>query len=245
MKNNSVIELADATLVLAFGKELPDFLLNEMRTTDRPIHWYDGTSMTSEEFMGSVEQTLLNERCRKVILDAGYEVDGVFLAYNSGKYLMAEDKSQWWYIKNIGDRLAVVGYEVYDEDKEYYKTVFDYRDLKFEGAIRSSFDHNFCGFSLNNKYVGDDRTPYVCGYNDHLTGEDYYVTREICHEFLNKHERHLCENEVAMVAGNLVRGMTFMEEQMYNEDRLFALVDLWGNIAVDEEPNEQWIMARI
>lgn len=244
MKNNSVIELQDCTLVLAFGKELPDFLLNEMRKNERTIHWYDGTSMTSEEFMGSVEQTLLNERCRKVIEDAGYTIDGLFLAYN-GKDLMAEDATQWWYLRDIGDRLAVVGYEVYDEVKESYKTVFDYRSLKFESAIKSSFDHNFCGFSLNNKCVGDDRTPYVCGYNDHITGEDYYVTREICHEYLNKHERHLREDEVARVAGNLVRGMTFMEEQMYNEDRLFALVDLWGNIAVDEEPNEQWIMARI
>jgi len=245
MKNNSVIELQDCTMVLAFGKELPDFLLNEMRKNERTIHWYDGTSMTSEEFMGSVEQTLLNERCRKVVLGAGYEVDGVFLAYNSSKYLMAEDKSQWWYIKDIGDRLAVVGYEIWDDDEQTYKTVFDYRSLKFEGVIRSSFDHNFCGFSLNNKCVGDDHTPYVCGYIDHITGEKYYVTREICHEFLNKYERHLCENEVAMVAGNLVRGMTFMEEQMYNEDRLFSLVDLWGNISAKEEPNEQWIMARI
>ena len=243
MKNNSIIELQDCTLVLAFGKELPDFLLNEMRKNERTIHWYDGTAMTSEEFMGSVEQTLLNEKCRKVVLDAGYEVNGMFLAYRCNKYLMAEDSTQWWYIKDIGDRLAVIGYEIYYDDE--YHTVFDYRNLKFERGIRSSFDHNFCGFSLNNKTIGDERTPYVCGYQDHITGENYYVTREIAHKFLTDNERFLQDGEQAIVAGNLVRCMTYSEECAYNEDRLFALVDLWGNIAVDEEPNERWIRAML
>ena len=244
MKNNSIIELQDCTMVLAFGKELPEFLVNEMKKQERDIKWYDGTSMTANELMGSVEQTLLNERCRAVIEAAGYVVDGLFLAYN-GRDLMAEDATQWWYLRDIGDRLAVIGYEVWDDTEECYKTVFDYRDLKFEKTIRSSFDHSFCGFSLNNKTIGDDRTPYICGYKDHITGENYYVTREIAHKFLTDNERFLQEGEQAIVAGNLVRCMTYSEECAYNEDRLFDLVDLWGNIAVDEEPNERWIMSMI
>ena len=36
--------------------------------------------------------------------------------------------------------------------------------------------------------------------------------------------------------------MTFDEEIAWNEDRLLAHVDLWGNIAVDEEFDMKWYM---
>ena len=36
--------------------------------------------------------------------------------------------------------------------------------------------------------------------------------------------------------------MTYGEEMLYNEDRLTAYVDLWGNIAVNEEFDMGWYM---
>ena len=245
MKNNTIIELADATMVLAFGSELPQFLINEMKKGDREVKWYDGTAMTSEEFMGSVRQTLLNERCRKVIEDAGYTIDGVFLAYE-GKDLMAEDATQWWYLRNIGERLCVVGYEVYDDATKRYVMVFDFRDYTFEPTLRSSLDEQFCGKPLTNKSVGNDKTPYVIGFIDHITGDSYYVLREDYNKYYKKGIR-LSENIQTIMAGHKVRGMSEYEEYKDATDvyGLMCLTDIWGNICMDEEPNERWIMARL
>ena len=246
MKNNSVIELQDCTMVLAFGSELPDFLINEMKKGDREVKWYDGTSMTANEFVGSVEQTLLNAKCRKVIEDAGYTVNGVFLAYD-GKDLMAEDATQWWYLRYIGERLCIIGYEVYDDASERYVTVFDFRDYTFEGTLRSSLDHHFCGKPLTNKSIGDDKTPYVLGFSDHITGENYYILKEDYDKFLKRGVRLLNENIQCRMAGHKVRGMSEYEEYKDNTDMygLMCLIDIWGNICLDEEPNERWIMARL
>ena len=49
-------------------------------------------------------------------------------------------------------------------------------------------------------------------------------------------------NENGTFNGEKVRAMTDHEERMYNEDRLLAHVDLWGNIAVDEEFDVEWYM---
>ena len=36
--------------------------------------------------------------------------------------------------------------------------------------------------------------------------------------------------------------MTHEEKMLYNENKLTAYVDLWGNIAVDEEFDIEWYM---
>ena len=50
------------------------------------------------------------------------------------------------------------------------------------------------------------------------------------------------EEEKAIFNGEKVRAMTYEEEMLYNEDRLTDYVDLWGNIAVDEEFDMEWYM---
>ena len=232
MKNNSVVECENAMMVLAFGSELPTFLVNEMKSNTADIRFTDDAD----------EQTSINERCRKIIADAGYKISGTFLAYKFGKDFMAEDENQWWYIGDIGDRLAVIQYQVLEDGE--YKDIFDYRDFIFEPTLRSSLDDNSCGLPLNGKKIGDERTPYVCEFIDHITNERYFVTRERVNEFRTHGKFLPLDSPAQVIAGELVRGMTFAEERLYNEDRLLALVDMWGNIAL-EEPSEQWIMARI
>ena len=34
--------------------------------------------------------------------------------------------------------------------------------------------------------------------------------------------------------------MTYEEETEYNKDNLMLLVDLWGNVCIDEKENEEW-----
>lgn len=244
MKNNSVIELIDATLVLAFGKELPQFLMNEMKKNERTIKWYDGIT---EEVLNSAEeeQIALNERCSKAVKDSGYDITGEFVAYRFGTDLMAEDATQWWYLRYIGERLCIIGYEVYEDD--HYTKVFDFRDYVFEDTLQSSLDEQFCGKPLTNKSVGDDKTPYVIGFIDHITGDSYYVLREDYYEYYKKGVRLISENVQTIIAGHKVRGMSEYEEYKDNTDiyGLMCLTDIWGNICIDEDPNERWIMARI
>lgn len=52
----------------------------------------------------------------------------------------------------------------------------------------------------------------------------------------------LQEDEVAVFNGEKVRGMTEYEDMLWNEDRLLAHIDQWGNIAVDEEFDVEWYM---
>ena len=53
---------------------------------------------------------------------------------------------------------------------------------------------------------------------------------------------HLEEEQEAVLNGEKVRAMTYDEECLYNEDRLTACVDLWGNIALDEECDMDYYM---
>lgn len=50
--------------------------------------------------------------------------------------------------------------------------------------------------------------------------------------------RILETNEAAELFGENVRGMTFEEELLFNQDELDAKVDLWSNVAVKDEKEQ-------
>lgn len=114
------------------------------------------------------------------------------------------------------------------------KTTFikNYGTMSIETEIRSIFDRNCAGqIDVN----GD----YYCIHTDHKTHEKYALLREDEYK-TNSLGKKLEENENAEFHGEKVRGMTLEEEIMWNEDRLTALVDLWGNIAIDEKANVEY-----
>lgn len=94
--------------------------------------------------------------------------------------------------------------------------------IKLEGKLRSIFDNQVAGQTDIN---GD----YYCIYADYKTKQFYALTRETGLALFTI-GYPLEEGETATFNGENVRGMTFREECLYNEDRLIADVDLWGNI---------------
>ena len=104
--------------------------------------------------------------------------------------------------------------------------------MPLENKIRSIFDTMAAG------NVADDGQ-YYCIHTDHKTHEYYALTREAEKEAYNL-GRTLQEDEVEIFNGEKVRGMSEYEDMLWNEDRLLAHIDLWGNIAVDEEFDVEW-----
>lgn len=110
-----------------------------------------------------------------------------------------------------------------------------YGILPVRKSITNSFDHCCAG------QIGNDGI-YYCIHTDHLTHEMYAVDIPTEQAFTAL-GRPLGLNEPEqMVAGNLVRPMTAREEQLWNEDRLLANVDCWGNIEVNDTFDHEWYM---
>ena len=103
-----------------------------------------------------------------------------------------------------------------------------YGELELENKIRSIFDTNVAG------QIAEDGI-YYCIHVDHKTHKKYALTKEGYAEADTLGYTLLEEGQEAIFNGEKVRCMTFNEEMAWNEDRLLAHVDLWGNVAVDEE----------
>ena len=234
MKNNSIIECSDATMVLAFGKELPQYLVNEMSSSDREVRFYDGSDEPSRTAYEVCYDVLSNQQYwnngKK-----NFEINGTLYVYEFGKQYLCEDNDQWWQIGDIGGGMQVLLYQRYIDGD--YIDIFDDRDFKIDECIRSSLDE-----SLGAEYIG---TLFCSVHRDHISGEIYYISSDKYLEWLRKNECFLPLNAPAqLVANTLVRGMSEYEEMLYNEERLMALTDPWGNVAL-EEPNEQWVRSHI
>lgn len=102
-----------------------------------------------------------------------------------------------------------------------------YGEMELETKIRSIFDANIAG------QIAEDGKYYII-YADHKTHERYALSKKSEAEARSM-GYSLEECQEAVFNGEKVRAMTFEEEMLYNEDRLTACVDLWGNIAVDEK----------
>ena len=109
-----------------------------------------------------------------------------------------------------------------------------YGEMELENKIRSIFDNNIAG------QIATDGNYYII-HVDHKTHEKYALSKEAEAE-ANAMGYFLGEEEKAIFNSEKVRAMTYGEEMLYNEDRLTDCVDLWGNIAVDEEFNMEWYM---
>ena len=95
--------------------------------------------------------------------------------------------------------------------------------MLLEDKIRSIFDTHTAG------QIATDGN-YYCIHIDHKTREHYAVTRET-EKQADLLGYPLDENEKATFNGEKVRAMTSYENNLYNQDRLMADVDLWGNVA--------------
>ena len=106
--------------------------------------------------------------------------------------------------------------------------------MPLEKRVRSIFDtHNAGQIATDGKYY--------CIHVDHKTHEYYALTKEAeCQA--DSLGYPLSENQECVFNGEKVRGMTYYENELYNMDRLMAHVDLWGNIAVEEEFDMEWYM---
>lgn len=100
-------------------------------------------------------------------------------------------------------------------------------EMELETKIRSIFDTNIAG------QIAEDGNYYII-HVDHKTHKKYALSKESEAE-AKAFGYPLEEGREAVFNGEKVRAMTYREECLYNEDRLTACVDLWGNIAVDEE----------
>ena len=115
------------------------------------------------------------------------------------------------------------------------KINFDsYGEMELETKIRSIFDRNIAG------QIANDGS-YYCIHLDHKTHKRYALSI-YAHEEANSLGYTLEKEEEAIFNGEKVRAMTYDEEVLWNEDRLTANVDLWGNVAVDEEFDFEWYM---
>ena len=110
----------------------------------------------------------------------------------------------------------------------------NYGEMELENKIRSIFDNNIAG------QIATDGNYYII-HVDHKTHKKYALSKEAETE-ADAMGYLLDEEEKAIFNGEKVRAMTYEEEMLYNEDRLTAYVDLWGNIAVDEEFDMEWYM---
>lgn len=109
-----------------------------------------------------------------------------------------------------------------------------YGEMPLESKIRSIFDHEIAG------QIAIDGN-YYCIHKDHKKHTMYALTRE-AEKKAHKMGTFLHDEETAIFNGEKVRAMTYEEEMLYNEDRLLACVDLWGNIAIEEEFDIEWYM---
>ena len=107
-------------------------------------------------------------------------------------------------------------------------------EMELETKIRSIFDTNIAG------QIAEDENYYII-HVDHKTHKRYALSKESEAE-VQAMGYSLEEEEENIFNGEKVRAMTFDEEMLWNEDRLTACVDLWGNIAVDEEFDIEWYM---
>lgn len=104
--------------------------------------------------------------------------------------------------------------------------------MKLETKVRSIFDTVSAG------QIGIDGEYYII-HKDHKTHEYYAVTKETEKE-MDSIGDTLASNEEAAFNGEKVRGITDYEEELYNRGMLLAYVDLWGNIAIEEEFDVEW-----
>ena len=107
-------------------------------------------------------------------------------------------------------------------------------EMPLENKIRSIFDTHTAG------QIATDGN-YYCIHVDHKTHKHYALTRE-AEKQADKLGYPLNENEVEVFNGEKVRGMTSYETNLWNQDNLMSHVDLWGNIALDEEFDIEWYM---
>lgn len=110
----------------------------------------------------------------------------------------------------------------------------NYGKMKLENHIRSIFDINIA------RQIATDGN-YYCIHIDHKTHERYAISREAS---MNAYSlgHILEEGQEAVFNGEKVRAMTYHELELYNEDRLLANVDIWGNIAVDDDFDMEWYL---
>lgn len=101
-----------------------------------------------------------------------------------------------------------------------------YGTMPQEKELRSIFDCNIAG-------QHDTSGSYYVIHRDHKTRELYALAVEDSNKFFTK-GRILDENETEIFCGEKVRGMTFEEERKWDRDELFTLVDIWGNVSVDD-----------
>ncbi len=106
--------------------------------------------------------------------------------------------------------------------------------MPLENKIRSIFDIHTAG-----QLATDGK--YYCIHVDHKTHEHYALTKE-AEKQADLLGYPLEENQEATFNGEKVRAMTDYESHLWNEDRLMMNVDLWGNVAVDEEFDIEWYM---
>ena len=116
------------------------------------------------------------------------------------------------------------------------KVKFDnnYGEMKVENKIRSIFDDNIAG------QIATDGNYYII-HVDHKTHEKYALSVE-AEEEANAMGYILEEEQKAVFNDEKVRAMTYEEERLYNEGNLLACIDLWGNIAIDDEFDIKWYM---
>lgn len=108
--------------------------------------------------------------------------------------------------------------------------------MPLENKVRSIFDTHTAG-----QIATDEK--YYCIHIDHKTHEYYALTRE-AEKQADLLGYTLEENQEAIFNGEKVRAMTDYEARMWDEDRLLAHVDLWGNVAVDEEFDIDWYFGK-
>lgn len=103
--------------------------------------------------------------------------------------------------------------------------------MPVETTIRSIFDTCLAG------QIEKGTEGYYCIYMDHKTKSFYALAKEDAIRVMNS-GRMLETNEAAEFFGEKVRGMTFEEELLFNQDELDAKVDLWSNVAVEDEKEQ-------
>lgn len=105
-------------------------------------------------------------------------------------------------------------------------------ELELREKQTSSFDHSFAG------WIAEDGKYYIC-LTDYKTHKHYCVEKGNHIEWSEDNVLSP-EDEPRVICGNLVRPMTESEEMAYNEDRLLAVVDVFGNISCTEEFDVDW-----
>lgn len=107
-----------------------------------------------------------------------------------------------------------------------------FNTIPLEEKIKSIFDVNVAGqFATDGKYY--------CIHKNHKTHKYYALTKE-AEKQADSLGYTLTENQKAVFNGEKVRAMTFEEERLWNEDRLYMVIDLWGNVGIDKDFDFDW-----